>query len=200
MAADAEAGGDTYVSALECLPEIHSVCGVSMRDLHSKVDEVKPDFVVLLLNERANVLRVLYQLLAPELRRHHVIAVLQGGSPEFIRVLVRLGVEPHVVKALDAEALQDKIRTRLSNGDGIACPPRPNRRSERGSIGTISLVEREIRQANVPLSAAEVSARCGLSTVTCRAYLNQLVSRRNVSMSTQHRSVGRPVNLYRWVG
>lgn len=199
LAADV-AARSLYVSALERLPEVRSVVGAPTRALPSTVDEVNPELVVLLLDERADGLRVLSQILAPELCQHHVLAVLHNCRADLVRVLSRLRVESYVITALSVEALQDKVRHWLSSSSGRGDSFHPRKRIEPAAPNAMNLVACEIRQAATPLSAAEVSARCGLSTVTCRTYLNQLVSRGDASVSVQHRPVGRPVNMYQWVG
>ncbi|MET9578862.1 hypothetical protein ACLQ2D_11550 [Streptomyces sp. DT199] len=193
-------GQNTYVSALERLPEVHSVTGVPIQDLPSAVDEVKPELVVLLLDERTDSLRVLSQLLTPAVRQRHVMVLLRNCRSDLVRVLRRLGAEAYMITVLSAEILQDKVRSRLTVNSAATSASHPVKRPQRASAGTLNLVAKEISSATRPLSAAEVSARCGLSTVTCRYYLNQLVSRGNAAVSVQHRPVGRPVSLYRWVG
>jgi DNA-binding NarL/FixJ family response regulator len=192
-----EAAWVTYVSALKCLPGVGSVTHVPMNSLTKSVEKIKPELVVLSLSGPTDGLRALYQLLGPELRQPHVMAALHNDNADLTRVLGRLGVESHAIKPLDVEVLQDKVRTWLSGS--IHSPLHAERRPEQGNTTTISLVAKVVRQAAVPQSAAEISARCGLSIVTCRRYLNQLVSKGKLSVNIQHRPVGRPVNLYRWL-
>lgn len=54
-----------------------------------------------------------------------------------------------------------------------------------------------LREAGNGLAADDVARITGVSRVTARRYLEYLVSISQASVDQEHRSVGRPINLYR---
>jgi response regulator of citrate/malate metabolism len=66
------------------------------------------------------------------------------------------------------------------------------------STHTATLVVDVLREAGVPLSAADVAARLGVSRATAQRYLSDLVDAGRVRMSLRYGSTGRPEHRYAW--
>jgi response regulator of citrate/malate metabolism len=102
-----------------------------------------------------------------------------------------------VRKALGDLLDQDEVNV-LVHGSRWARTPA----AERGQpvTPTLELVAMALRNASSCLSASEAGRLCGLSSVTTRRYLNQLVDEGRAVMSLQYGRTGRPRHLYRWIG
>lgn len=63
---------------------------------------------------------------------------------------------------------------------------------------TLALVADAVREARSDVSATEVAETCGLSRVSARRYLEQLVASGQAEVRPRYGSAGRPQHGYRW--
>ena len=190
-----------YAHALNDLSSVGRVTFVSAGELAPRAGQFEPELVIVSIKGPTDGLRALYQLLGPELRGRGVIAAVYGGNSDMDRVLGRIGVHSCAIGPHDISALRHEVSTWISGGCGRHRPrPAPSPRAELGNAATARKVADVLRETHAALSAHDVAARCGFSVVTSRRYLKLLVAWHRATENTQHRSVGRPVTLYRWAG
>jgi response regulator of citrate/malate metabolism len=87
----------------------------------------------------------------------------------------------------------DRAVLLLHEGDRLAAGVRKGR-----SAHTAVRVEHVLREAEQPLSAADVAALVGVSRATAQRYLSDLVDAGRVGMSLRYGSAGRPEHRYAW--
>ncbi|MFF0190846.1 hypothetical protein [Streptomyces sp. NPDC005244] len=181
------------VAALHGIPGIGSVTLVSDGDIAPSFARLDPDLVVFSLSEPDNGIGALYRILDPCLDRTRVLASVGERNEKLVGVLGRLGIECCVPSALGA-----RVVARLSLPSVVHRTSSEQRSAPYTQESTLDLIADTVRASRTPLSATAVSARCGLSVVTCRRYLKRLAAKGKVTVATRYQTVGRPTSLYRW--
>lgn len=141
-----------------------------------------------------------------------VIVVSAAHEIDTVREVMRLGAFDYVVKPFTYERLSQamegyrtylKKKGELDQRDIDSIMRREARRTRDGCLPKgLSAIQLEkvlscLNESDLGLSADEVAAITGVSRVTARRYLEHLVSIGQASVDQEHRSVGRPINLYR---
>ncbi len=141
-----------------------------------------------------------------------VIVVSAAHEIDTVREVMRLGAFDYVVKPFTYERLSQAMegyRTYLKKrGDldqrDIDSIMRREAQTTRDGCLPKGLSARQLekviaclREADDGLAADDVAGITGVSRVTARRYLEYLVSINQASVDQEHRSVGRPINLYR---
>jgi hypothetical protein len=198
MVAATESERGWFARALGDLRQMGQITFVPAAEITRCTDRIGPELIVVSIHGRADGLQTLYELLGPEFAGRSVIAALHEPDPGLGRVFDRLGVDACMVTPRDPSALRAKIfgwiQSRSHRRLAVVPPV------TQGNAATESLVATAVRDARTAISAHEVAAGCGLSVVTSRRYLKKLVHEGQAAMDLEHRSVGRPVSLYRWAG
>lgn len=190
------------------------------------VEELAPDLVLLdiYLPDLSGV-EVLRRLrAAPAGQQVDVIAVTASREVETVRAAMSGGVVHYLIKPFTLAAFQERLLAyaaqrrelqRLAGAEGTlrdqaqvdqllapgrrvvsTVPALPKGLSAR----TLDLVGQALREAGQELSAGETAARCGLSRVSARRYLEYLTARGQAQVHPRYGSAGRPEHGYRWLG
>jgi response regulator of citrate/malate metabolism len=145
-----------------------------------------------------------------------VIAVTSVRDLEMVRSAVSLGVVQYVLKPFVFATLRDRLtsyaayRAQLHAADEadtqaqvdsvfaqlrpVAAPTVPKGMTE-DLLGRVAVV---LRQAEAPLSAAELGDALGVSRVTARRYAEHLVDGGRARRGNRYPGVGRPEVTYAW--
>jgi two-component system CitB family response regulator len=190
------------------------------------VDELHPELVLLDIHlPDMSGVEALHRLRArPDGRSLDVIAITAAREVETVRAAMTGGVADYLIKPFTLQVFRERLevyaaqrrelRRRTAANvnatvrdqrdvDRILTPRRGGTAQElpKGlSQHTLSLVAAALRDADGDLSAGEAAARCGLSRVSCRRYLEQLSAMGLAEVRPRYGSTGRPENGYRWVG
>lgn len=153
-----------------------------------------------------------------------VIAVTASREVETVRAAMTGGVVHYLIKPFTLAAFQERLLTyaaqrrelhRLSGEQGTLRDQAavdqllaPARRLvstisdlPKGlSAHTLDVVAAVLREADTELSSGEAAARCGLSRVSTRRYLEYLTAQGEAKVHLRYGSAGRPEHGYRWTG
>jgi response regulator of citrate/malate metabolism len=152
-----------------------------------------------------------------------VIAITAAREVETVRAAMAGGVAHYLIKPFTLQVFQARMRAyaaqrgdmqRRQASQGtvrdqaevdrmLAAPKRAGGPSDlpKGlSPHTLSTVAGVLRSADGDLSAAEAAERCGLSRVSARRYLEQLVVMDLAALKPRYGTGGRPEHGYLWAG
>ncbi len=144
-----------------------------------------------------------------------VIAVTAARDPESIRRAIANGVVQYLVKPFAFPAFADKLgryaeyrakveSAREADQAGVdellgTLRGSPARTLPKGlNATTLGHVRTALKEAGGPVTASDVGARCGLSRVTARRYLEHLAVDGRVTLTMRYGGTGRPEHLYAW--
>ncbi len=197
----------------------------SARQALRAIEELRPDLVLLDIHlPDMSGLEVLQRLRArPGGQEIDVIAITAAREVETVGNAMAGGVAHYLIKPFTLEVFRERLqgyavqrrelRRRAarhgtvrdqSEVDRLLSAPRLARSSEELPKGlsrhTLSLVAEVLRDASGDLSAGEAAARCGLSRVSSRRYLEQLAAMGLADVRPRYGTAGRPENGYVWHG
>lgn len=189
------------------------------------VEELRPDLVLLDIHlPDLSGLEVLQRLRArPGGSEVDVLAITAAREVETVRTAMAGGVTDYLVKPFTFRVFQDRLegyraqRTRLAllaarkatvrdqrEVDRLLAARQPAGRDAELPKGlsshTLAVVADVLKGSEGDLSAAEAAERSGLSRVSTRRYLEQLVAMDLAEVRPRYGTAGRPENGYRWVG
>nr|CEL13238.1 hypothetical protein [Kibdelosporangium sp. MJ126-NF4]CTQ98929.1 hypothetical protein [Kibdelosporangium sp. MJ126-NF4] len=190
-------GRHVYLPALRSVPGIAQVTRIDdVAGLPRYAEVIKPDLVIASLDGvPSEWLRLLHRLRDPRLIQCDIIAVVRSVDQTLTKSFERLDVQPCVASATDTSAVVQAVTSVLRR----RVPGEIPQPGQEGVPPTERVVANALKRVDTPLSADEVAARCGFSTVTVRRYLERLVNRGTVAVGLHYRAVGRPARLYRWI-
>ncbi len=183
------------------------------------VEQLRPDLVLLdIYLPDMSGLEVLRRLRArPNADPLDVVAITAAREVETVLAAMAGGVAHYLIKPFTLAVFQERMlayaaqRHELELGhalvadqaevDRILAAPRRsggNQLPKGLSEHTLSLVAASLRSAEGDLSAAEAAQRCGVSRVSARRYLEQLVAMDLAVVRPRYGTAGRPENGYRW--
>jgi response regulator of citrate/malate metabolism len=197
----------------------------SARQALRAMEELRPDLVLLdIYLPDMSGLEVLQRLRArPGGQDVDVIAITAAREVETVRTAMTGGVALYLIKPFSRQVFRERLegyaaqrrelRRRAarqgtvrdqSDVDRLLSAPRPARSSEDLPKGlsrhTLSIVAEALRDTQGDLSAGEAAARCGLSRVSSRRYLEQLTAMGLAEIRPRYGTAGRPENGYIWSG
>ncbi|MFI5952906.1 response regulator [Cryptosporangium sp. NPDC051539] len=146
-----------------------------------------------------------------------VLMLTAAGDVATVREALTCGVVNYLVKPFTQAALAERLRAysryrdhlrgdrvldqreidravRLMRGGDRLDAGLPKGRSEH----TARLVSGAVRDADSPVSAAEVATELGLSRATAQRYLSDLAADGRIVMTLRYGSTGRPEHRYTW--
>lgn len=208
---------EVHVSYVERLDGF-AVAGVAHRATEALqlIEERPVDLVLLDFHlPDAQGLELLRVLRARRAKPVDVIAVTAARDQDSIRTAIAHGVAQYLVKPFTFSTFADKLERyaryraqaeRTSDAEqadvdallgtlrGGSAPTLPKGLN----ATTLDQVVTVLREAEEPLTAAEVGGRAGVSRVTARRYLEHLVIEQRVTLSMRYGGTGRPEHLYAW--
>ncbi|TQS44011.1 response regulator [Cryptosporangium phraense] len=148
-----------------------------------------------------------------------VLMLTAAGDVATVREALTRGVVNYLVKPFTQAALAERLRAyaryrdhlrgdrtldqreidravRLMRGGDRLDAGLPKGRSEH----TARLVTTAVREAGVPVSAADVATETGISRATAQRYLSDLAADGRIVMTLRYGSTGRPEHRYAWRG
>ncbi len=199
------------VDGFEVIAEAHSAA-----ETVDAVDKLRPDLLLLdlYLPDQHGL-----ELVAKLRREGHppadVIVITAAKDADSVRAAMQSGALHYLLKPFGFPVLRDKLlsyrqmRSRLSalshpdqrNVDRVFGALRPPDQMSGGkgrSAHTLEAVERLLAGTDVPMSAAEVAERSGMSRATAQRYLSHLHEMDRVELRLRYGSGGRPEHLYCW--
>jgi response regulator of citrate/malate metabolism len=211
---------------LESMPEFTVVAEAhSARQALRAAEELSPDLVLLDIHlPDMSGLEVLQRLRArPGGQDLDVIAITAAREVETVRSAMAGGVAHYLIKPFTLQVFRERLegyaaqrrelRRRAarqgmvrdqSEVDRLISGPRLATASEDLPKGlsrhTLSIVAEVLRDTEGDMSAGEAAARCGLSRVSSRRYLEQLASMGLAEVRPRYGTAGRPENGYVWSG
>ncbi len=152
-----------------------------------------------------------------------ILAITAAREVETVRTAMAGGVCDYLIKPFVLRAFRERLESYAAQHDRFGrlaarqatvqdqhevdsllsarLGKRENRDLPKGlSRHTLSLVADALREAGTDLSAGEAAARCGLSRVSARRYLEQLIAMGLAELRPRYGSAGRPENGYLWMG
>lgn len=175
-------------------------------------DELRPDLVLLdIYLPDMSGLDVLRQLRD---RDFDVITLSAARDPDTLRDALRLGVVHYLVKPVAFQTFRDKLasyatwaaaldrtaitgQTDIDRLVGVLRTPSGDRPLPKGlSASTLQAVRDAVAGTDAALTAVQVAARCGVSRVTARRYLEHLVRAEVLTVQPVYGKSGRPVHQY----
>ena len=149
-------------------------------------------------------------------RNVDVIMVTAARSSGHIEKALRHGVVDYVVKPFDYERLRtaliayrERIRLLGENGPlnqqeidrGIFTKPilSPTEKPKGLERETLQIIGERLRQTPGFVTTEQLASQIGISRVSLRKYLNYLKDIGKIEVKLTYRSVGRPVNMYRYI-
>jgi len=197
----------------------------SARQALRAAEELKPDLVLLDIHlPDMSGLEVLQRLRARAGGQAlDVIAITAAREVETVRAAMAGGVAHYLIKPFTLQDFRERLegyaaqRHELSRRsarhgtvrgqsdvDRLLSAPRLVASSEGLPKGlsrhTLAIVAEILRNARCDLSAGEAAAKCGLSRVSARRYLEQLSVMGLAEVRPRYGTAGRPENGYLWSG
>lgn len=187
------------------------------------VDQYKPDLILLDVHlPDMSGIEVLRQLRArPHGAAVDVLAITAAREVDTIRAAMAGGVVDYLIKPFTLRVFGERLRNYASRHETLQrlsarkatvqdqhqvdrlLTARPRRSEDRElpkglSRHTLELVADALRESGGDLSANEAAERCGLSRVSTRRYLEQLVAMGLAELRPRYGSAGRPEHGYSW--
>ena len=197
----------------------------SARQALRAAEELSPDLVLLDIHlPDMSGLEVLQRLRArPGGQDLDVIAITAAREVETVRAAMAGGVAHYLIKPFTLQVFRERLegyaaqrrelRRRAaregtvrdqSEVDRLLSGPRLAASAEDLPKGlsrhTLSIVAEVLRDTEGDMSAGEAAARCGLSRVSSRRYLEQLATMGLAEVRPRYGTAGRPENGYVWSG
>ncbi|HEU4913035.1 MAG TPA: response regulator [Actinomycetes bacterium] len=188
-------------------------------------DELRPDLVLLDIHlPDMSGLEVLQRLRArPGGQELDVIAITAAREVDTVRSAMAGGVAHYLIKPFTLQVFQERMQAYAAQRDKLRrLSARKATVSDQGEVDrllaarlpggggsdlpkglsrhTLSLVAEVLRDADGDLSAGEAAARCGLSRVSARRYLEQLTAMGLADVKPRYGTAGRPEHGYVWGG
>lgn len=188
-------------------------------------DELRPDLVLLDIHlPDMSGLEVLQRLRArPGGQELDVIAITAAREVDTVRSAMAGGVAHYLIKPFTLQVFQERMQAYAAQRDKLRrLSARKATVSDQGEVDrllaarlpggggsdlpkglsrhTLSLVAEALRDADGDLSAGEAAARCGLSRVSARRYLEQLTAMGLADVKPRYGTAGRPEHGYVWGG
>lgn len=187
------------------------------------VDALEPDLVLLdVYLPDMTGLEVLTRLRALPGRPVDVVAITAARELETVRAAMAGGVLHYLVKPFTAQVLRERLddylrhraeirRTEASADaldqeqvDRLLAAPRRGRAAATLPKGlshtTMQAVRTALAAAEGSASAHEIGDKVGVSRVSARRYLEQLVAEGRARVEPKYGATGRPENRYLWLG
>jgi len=197
----------------------------SARQALRAAEELSPDLVLLDIHlPDMSGLEVLQRLRArPGGQDLDVIAITAAREVDTVRVAMAGGVAQYLIKPFTLQVFRERL-------EGYAAQRRELRRrgARKGTVRdqrevdrllsaprlaasaddlpkglsrhTLSIVAEVLRDTEGDMSAGEAAARCGVSRVSSRRYLEQLTTMGLAEVRPRYGTAGRPENGYVWAG
>ena len=197
----------------------------SARQALRAADSLGPDLVLLDIRlPDMSGLEVLQRLRArPAGQDLDVIAITAAREVETVRAAMAGGVAHYLIKPFTLQVFRERLegyaaqrrelRRRAarkgtvrdqSEVDRLLSAPRLAASADDLPKGlsrhTLSIVAEVLRDTEGDVSAGEAAARCGLSRVSSRRYLEQLTTMGFAEVRPRYGTAGRPENGYVWAG
>ncbi len=189
------------------------------------VEDLHPDLVLLDIHlPDMSGLEVLRRLRArPDGADLDILAITAAREVETVRTAMAGGVSDYLIKPFPLRVFRERLESYAAQRDKLqrmsarqatvqdqhevdrllSSRPRPgeDRDLPKGlSRHTLQLVGETLRDAGGDLSAVEAANGCGLSRVSARRYLEQLVAMGLAELRPRYGSAGRPEHGYFWTG
>ncbi len=189
------------------------------------VEDRQPDLVLLDIHlPDMSGLEVLRRLRArPDGADVDVLAITAAREVETVRTAMAGGVADYLVKPFPLRVFRERLESYAAQREKLLrlsarkatvqdqhevdrlLSARPRRGEDRDlpkglSRHTLQLVGETLRDADGDLSAVEAANGCGLSRVSARRYLEQLVAMGLAELRPRYGSAGRPEHGYLWTG
>ncbi len=189
------------------------------------VEDRRPDLVLLDLHlPDMSGLEVLRRLRArPDGADLDILAITAAREVETVRTAMTGGVVDYLIKPFPLRVFRERLESYAAQRDKLqrmsarqatvqdqhevdrllSARPRPgeDRDLPKGlSRHTLQLVGETLRDAGDDMSAVEAANGCGLSRVSARRYLEQLVAMGLAELHPRYGSAGRPEHGYVWTG
>ena len=152
-----------------------------------------------------------------------VLAITAAREVETVRTAMAGGVADYLIKPFSLKVFRERLesyadhRSRMLHLAArqatvqdqhevdrlLSARPRPgdDRDLPKGlSRHTLTLIGKTLREAGRGISSAEAATACGLSRVSTRRYLEQLVAMGLAEVRPRYGSAGRPEHGYHWTG
>lgn len=183
----------------------------------ARVAELQPDLVLLdMYLPDLNGIEVLRRLRASQPSPVDVIAITAAKDVGMLRAALSLGVIHYIVKPFTFRTLRERLetyaaaRTRLEHMRqaeqrdidrlyGLLRTSTDDSLPKGISAPTLTRLVAALRDSAEGLSAAELSARTGMSPGVARRYLKFLSDSSAVDLDLRYGVAGRPEHRYRWV-
>jgi two-component system CitB family response regulator len=197
----------------------------SARQALRAAEELSPDLVLLDIHlPDMSGLEVLQRLRArPGGQNLDVIAITAAREVDTVRAAMAGGVAHYLIKPFTLQVFRERLegyaaqrrelRRRAarkgtvrdqSEVDRLLSAPRLAASADDLPKGlprhTLSIVAEVLRDTEGDMSAGEAAARCGLSRVSSRRYLEQLTTMGLAEVRPRYGTAGRPENGYVWAG
>ena len=188
-------------------------------------EEQRPDLVLLDIHlPDMSGLEVLRRLRArPDGADVDILAITAAREVETVRTAMAGGVADYLIKPFPLRVFRERLESYAAQRDKLRLlsarqatvqdqhevdrllSARPRRGEDRDlpkglSRHTLQLVGDTLRDAGRDLSAGETASGCGLSRVSARRYLEQLVAMGLAELRPRYGSAGRPEHGYLWTG
>lgn len=188
------------------------------------VNELQPDLLLLDIHlPDQSGLEVLQQIRArPDLPDLDILAITAAREVDTVRSAMAGGVTDYLIKPFTFRVFRERLESYRSQRQKLLrmsarnatvrdqhevdrmlaarLPTGPGSELPKGlSRHTLALVADALRDTHGDLSATEAADVCGLSRVSARRYLEQLVAVGVAEIRPRYGSAGRPQHGYRWV-
>lgn len=188
-------------------------------------EELHPDLVLLDIHlPDMSGLEVLRRLRArPDGADVDILAITAAREVDTVRTAMAGGVADYLVKPFPLRVFRERLESYAAQRGKLQLlsarhatvqdqhevdrllSARPRRGEDRDlpkglSRHTLQLVGKTLRDAGRDLSAVEAAEGCGLSRVSARRYLEQLVAMGLAELQPRYGSAGRPEHGYLWTG
>jgi response regulator of citrate/malate metabolism len=186
------------------------------REARELVERLRPDLVLLdIYLPDENGIELVRRLRASDSPRVDVIALTSAKDVGVLRDAMQLGVVHYIVKPFTFTTLRERLESYASARRRLAEMQSAEQRDVDRLYGllrtsgdaslpkgisppTLSLVASLLREADLPISTAELAARAGISQGVARRYLRFLTDSGAVDFTLRYGTAGRPEHLYSW--
>lgn len=191
----------------------------SAGDALDSISRLRPDLVLLdLYLPDLPGLEVLRRIQALQSNRPDVVVVSAARDVDSLRAAMQGGVIHYLVKPFSFRVFEEKLMryaavrgrlSRLAEADQaevdqlfsmLRTSPKDVELPKGVSVATLRLIVDVLSSVGGDLSATEIAEAAGVSRVTARRYLDELVRSGRVELTLQYGAPGRPEHHYRLVG